>query len=72
MDIKISKEKSASRWDGRENLIYVRCNSIKNYAQRQGSETLNEVKPNKNINKSQQVFLGTSPVQKEIPPLHKL
>ena len=36
------------------------------------SDKPNEVKPNKNINKNSQSFLGISPVQKEVRPSHKL
>ena len=36
------------------------------------SETLNEVKPVENINKIPVSFLEISPVQKEVPPSHKL
>ena len=36
------------------------------------SKTLNEVKPAKNIRKSQQNFLEITPMQKEALPSHKL
>ena len=36
------------------------------------SKTLNEVKPDRNINKNWQSFLAISPVQQEVLPLHKL
>ena len=32
MDIKVSKDKNISRWVDQENLIYVRCNRVKNHA----------------------------------------
>ena len=35
------------------------------------SDKQNEVRPNKNINKNPQNFLGISPVQKEVRPSHK-
>ena len=34
MDVKVSKDKCISRWDDRENLIYVLWNEIKNCGQR--------------------------------------
>ena len=37
-----------------------------------GSKTLNEVKPVEKIDKNLESFLKISPVQKELPPSHKL
>ena len=39
---------------------------------RKRSKTLSEVKPVKNISKNLQSFLEVSPMQKEVPPSHKL
>ena len=39
---------------------------------RNRSKTPNEVKPVKNKNKNSQSFLEKSPVQKEVPPSHRL
>ena len=36
------------------------------------SKTLREVKPVENVSKNRQNFLEISPVQKEVPPRHKL
>ena len=77
MDFKVSKDKYISRLVGWENLIYVRCNSIKNCAKRwsiveKESKTLHEVKPVEKIDKNLESFLKISPVQKELPPSHKL
>ena len=36
------------------------------------SKTLNEVNPVESINKNPETFLEISPVQKEVPPSHKL
>ena len=36
------------------------------------SKTLSEVKPVENVSKNLQNFLEISPVQKEVPPPHKL
>ena len=36
------------------------------------SKTLNELKLVKNINKNSESFLEVSPVQKQVPPSHKL
>ena len=36
------------------------------------SKTLNDIKPVTNINKNPQSFLKINPVQKEVPPSHKL
>ena len=36
------------------------------------NKTLSEVKPVKNISKNVQSFLEITPVQKEVPPSHKL
>ena len=73
MDVKVSKDKSISRWVDQQNLIYVRWNKIKNCAQRQRwsiegkkSKTLSEVKPVENISKNLQSFLEISPMQKEV------
>ena len=73
MDVKVSKDKSISRWVDQQNLIYVRWNKIKNCAQRQRwsiegkkSKTLSEVKPVENISKNLQSFLEISPMHKEV------
>ena len=82
MDVKFSKGKHINRWVDRENLIYIRLNIFKNQKpcikkkevikQGKRSKTLNEVKPNENIEKNLQSFLEISSMQKEVLPSHKL
>ena len=59
---RLGRHKHISRWVDRENLIYVRGNSIK---------TLSEVKPIKNISKNPQSFLEICSGQKGVLPSHK-
>ena len=56
------------RWNRIKN-----CTKVKKVIDRgKRCKTLNEVKPVKNISKNQPSFLKISPVQKEVPPSHKL
>ena len=59
---RLGRDKHISRWVDRENLIYVRRNSIK---------TLSEVKPIKNTSKNPQSFLEICSGQKGVLPWHK-
>ena len=44
MDVKVSKDKTSSRWVDQENLIHVRRNRIKNRAQRRRRWSIEEKK----------------------------
>ena len=79
MDVSVFKDKHISRWVDRENLIYIRWNSIKNCIKtkmidrdKKRSKILNQVKSVKIIGKNLQSFPDTSIVEKEVLTSPKL